>query len=167
MKQFGSVIDVAEKTIEFRNLQNAHVPLEVVAGHLTMDLKPKCASALQKQLTPQAWEQARQGQEATILRPSSENIGLDSSSITHPVAMTTTPPRDSDHHQTDTSHGQMYLSSFHFPQVCRTTWHTELIGDLVLVTCCPFGGGNFSRSMHWHAECFMSVMLRSWQSRFW
>ena len=72
LKQLGRVTDVAEKTIEFRNFQNAQVPLEVVAGHLTMDLKPKHASAPQKQLTPQMWEQARQGQEATILRPSSE-----------------------------------------------------------------------------------------------
>ena len=35
-KQLGSVIDVAQRTIEFRN---AKVPLEVVAGHLTMDLQ--------------------------------------------------------------------------------------------------------------------------------
>ena len=74
VKQLGSVIDVAEKTIEFRNFRNAKVPLEVVAGRLTLDLKPKHASALQKQLTPQMWEQARQGQEATILRPSSEKL---------------------------------------------------------------------------------------------
>ena len=44
----GSVIDVAEKTIDFRNFQNDKVPLEIVAGHLTSDLKPKQASALQK-----------------------------------------------------------------------------------------------------------------------
>ena len=112
--QLGNVIDAREKTIEFRNFQNAQVPLEVVAGHLTMDLKPKHASALQKQLTSQMWEQARQRQEATILRPSSENIGLDSSSITHPVATTATPRKDADHHQTDTAHGQMDVSSFHF-----------------------------------------------------
>ena len=56
VKQLGSVIDVAEKTIEFRNFQNAQVPLEVVAGHLTMDFQPKHASALQTQLTPQRWE---------------------------------------------------------------------------------------------------------------
>ena len=56
VKELGSVIDVAEKTIEFRNFQDALVPLEVVAGHLTMDLKPKHASALQEQLTPQMWE---------------------------------------------------------------------------------------------------------------
>ena len=60
------------------------------------------------------WEQARQVQEATILRPSSENIGLDSSSVTHPVAMTATPPKDSEHHQIDTDHGQVEVSSFHF-----------------------------------------------------
>ena len=53
VRQLRSVIDVAEKTIEFRTFQNAKVPLEVVAGHLTLDLKPKRASALQKQLTPQ------------------------------------------------------------------------------------------------------------------
>ena len=104
---------MAEMTIEFRNFQNDKVPLEVVAGHLTMDLKPKHASALQKQLTPQMWEQARQGQEATILRPSSGKIGLDSSSITHHVAMTATPPKDSCPHQTDTVHGQTDVSSCH------------------------------------------------------
>ena len=67
VKPLESVIDVEEKTIEFRNFQNAKVPLEVVAGHLTMDFQPKPASALQEQLTPQMWEQARQGQEAAIL----------------------------------------------------------------------------------------------------
>ena len=72
--QLGSVIDAAEKTNEFRNFRNAQVPLEVVAGHLTMDLQPRHASALLRQLMPQMWEQGRQGQEATILRPSSENI---------------------------------------------------------------------------------------------
>ena len=66
-KQLGSVLDVAKKTKEFRNFRSAQVPLEEVAGHLTMDLEPKDASALQKQLTPQMWRQARQGQEATIL----------------------------------------------------------------------------------------------------
>ena len=105
---------MAEKTIEFRNLENAQVPREVVAGHWTMDLQPKPASALQKQLTPQMWEQARQGQEATILGPSSKKHGLDSSSITHPVATTPTPTKDSDHHETDTAHGQMDASSCHF-----------------------------------------------------
>ena len=114
LKQLGSVIDVAEKTIEFRNFQNAQVPLEVVAGQLTMDLQPKHASALQSQLTPQMWEQARQGQEATTLRPSSENIGWDASSLTQLVAMTATPPKDSDCHQTDAAHGQTDVSSGHF-----------------------------------------------------
>ena len=52
VKQSVSVNGVAEKTIEFRNFHNAKVPLEVVAGHLTMDLKPKYASALNRQLTP-------------------------------------------------------------------------------------------------------------------
>ena len=41
---FLDVIDVAEKTIEFQTFQNVKVPLEVVAGHLTMDLQPKHAS---------------------------------------------------------------------------------------------------------------------------
>ena len=50
LRHLGGVIDVAQRTIEFRNFQNAKVPLEVVAGHLTMDLKPKRASALQKQV---------------------------------------------------------------------------------------------------------------------
>ena len=114
VKQLESVVDVAEKTIEFRNFQSAQVPLEVVTGDLAMDLKPKHASALQRQLTPQMWEQARQGQEGAILRPSSENIGLDSSSVTRNVAMTATPLKDSDHHQTESAHGEMDVSSFHF-----------------------------------------------------
>ena len=70
-----------------------------------MDLKPKHASALQKQFTPQMWEQARQRQEATILRPSSEKVGVDSPPITHQVAMTATPPKDP---------GLMDVTSFHF-----------------------------------------------------
>ena len=114
LQQLGSVIDVAEKTIEFRNFRNVQVPIEVVAGHLTMDLPPKHASAHQSQLTPPMWDQARQGQEATILRPSSENIGWDASSLTQPVAMTATPPKDSDCHQTDAAHGQTDVSSGHF-----------------------------------------------------
>ena len=57
----------------------------------------------------------------------------------------------------------MYVSSFHFQaRVRRTIWHTVFIGDLVLVTCCPFGGGNVGRSVHWYADCSVSVMLRSW-----
>ena len=107
--QLGSVLDVAEKTIGFQTFQNVKVPLAVVAGHLTMDLQPKRASALL--LMPQMWEQARQGQEATILRPSSEKVGLALSSTTHHVATTVTPQEDSDHHQTDTAHGQTDVSS--------------------------------------------------------
>ena len=90
LKQLGSVIDVTEKTIESQTFQNVKVFVEVVAGHLTVDLQPKRASALQRQLTPQMWEHARQGQEATILRPSSEKVGLALSSITHHVATTAT-----------------------------------------------------------------------------
>ena len=67
VRHLGGVIDLAEGTIEFRNFQNDKVPLEVVAGHLTMDLKPKHASALLKQLTPQMWEEARKGQEVTTV----------------------------------------------------------------------------------------------------
>ena len=79
-----------------------------------MDLKPEHASALKKQLTTHLWEQARQGQEATILRPSSENIGSDLSSIIHQVAMSATPPQDSYHHQTDTADVQTDVPSCHF-----------------------------------------------------
>ena len=53
VKQLRTVIDVAQKTVEVRNFQNARVPLEVAAGHLTMDLKPKHASSLQRHLTTQ------------------------------------------------------------------------------------------------------------------
>ena len=49
-KQLGSVVDVAEKTIEFQTFQNAQVPLEVVGGHLTEDLQPKHASARLRQI---------------------------------------------------------------------------------------------------------------------
>ena len=114
VQHLGGVINVAEKTLEFRNFQNDKVPLEVVAGDLTMDLKPKHASALQKQLTPQMWEQARHGQEATTLRLSSGKSGLDSSSITHHVATIATLPVDSSDHQTDTGHGQTDVSSCTF-----------------------------------------------------
>ena len=112
-KRLGSVIDVAQRTIEFRNFQNARVPLEVVAGHLTVDVQREHASALQTQLTTQMWERS-QGQEAAILRPSSEELGVDSSSIIHHVAMTATPPQDSCHHPTDTAHVQTDVSSRHF-----------------------------------------------------
>ena len=114
LKLLGSVIDVAEKTIEFQTFRNAKVPLEVVAGQLTLEPQPKHASALQKQLTPQMWGQARQGQEAAVLRLSSEKVGLDISPITHHVAMAATPPEDFDHHQTDTAHGQTDVSSCRF-----------------------------------------------------
>ena len=132
--------------MEFRNFRNAQVLLEVVAGHLTMDLQPRHASALQKQLTPQMWVQARQGQEATILRPSSENIGLYSSSIIHPVAMTATPPKDSDHHQTDTAHGQVDVSSFH-SQAPSSLNHLAYGGSLAI-------------------SCGKHVGQGLWQSRF-
>ena len=36
LKQLGSVIVVAEKTVEFQAFPNAKIPLEVVAGHLTV-----------------------------------------------------------------------------------------------------------------------------------
>ena len=127
-----------------------------------MDLKPRHASALQKQLTPQMWEQARQGQEATILRPSSEIIGLDSSSVTHPVALTATPPKDSYHHQTDTA--QTDVSSCHFQAPSSPN---RLAYGVCWRSCAgallpPLGGGNVGRLMHWYAVCSMSVMLQSW-----
>ena len=135
-----------------------------MAGHLTMDLKPKHASALQKQLTPRMWEQARQGQEgynfSTVFRKSGFGLVINWTPCRHHRHTA----KGSHHHQTDTSHGQTDVSSRHFfkPQVCRTIWHTEFIGDLVLVNCCPFEGGDVGQSMHWHTECFMRVMFRSW-----
>ena len=55
------------------------------------------------------------------------------------------------------------------PRVRWTIWHTEFIGDLGLVTCCPFGGGNVGQSMPWYEECFVSVMSLSGvlAMRFW
>ena len=108
VRHLGGVCDVAEGTVEFRNSQNVKVPLEVVADHLTMDLKPKHASALSKQLTPQ------DGQEVTTLRPSSGKSGSDSSFVTHHVATTATLPKDFPGHQTDTVHNQMDVSSCSF-----------------------------------------------------
>ena len=32
----------------------------------------------------------------------------------------------------------------------------------MLVNCCPFEGGDVGQSMHWHTECLMTVMFRSW-----
>ena len=55
-----------------------------------------------------------QGQEATIFRPSSVNMGLDLSSLIRLVAMTAAAPKDSDYHRTDTVHGQTDVPSFHF-----------------------------------------------------
>ena len=46
------------------------------------------------------------------------------------------------------------------PQVCRTTWLMKFIGDLVLVNCCPFEGGDVGQSMHWHTdEGDVSIMV--------
>ena len=80
---------MAEKTIEFRNFQNAQVPLEVVAGHLTMDLKTK----------PQMCDQERQ-----------RRIQF----FNHLQKTLVTPPEDSDHHHTDTAHSLTDVSSCHF-----------------------------------------------------
>ena len=57
----------------------------------------------------------------------------------------------------------MEVSSFHFQ---ASSWHSEFIGDVGLVSCCLFGGEDVGRSMPWHAECFRRVfffrMFRSW-----
>ena len=70
------------------------------------------------------WEQTRQGQEASILRPSSEKVGLASSSITHLVATTVTPQEDSDHHTklTQRTVKLMFRVVIFKPQVCPTTY---------------------------------------------
>ena len=161
VEAMGSVIDVSEKTIEFQTFQSAKVPLEVVAGHFTVDLQPKHASALQTQLTPQMWEQVRQGQEATILRPSSEKIGLASSSITHLVATTATPQEDSDYQQTDTAHG---LSSGHFAclEFAGTFGTRSLLAISCWRNCFLVEGRNVDPSIHWHTEYGMRMMFRSW-----
>ena len=112
--QLESVTNVAEKTIEFRNFQNVQVPREVVAGHLTMDLKPKHASSLQKYLTGQMWEQARHGQEVALRPPSEWIQGLDSSSIAHHVSMTVTSSKDPSHHKTSTAHIQTAASGWNW-----------------------------------------------------
>ena len=98
----------------FKHSETPRSLLKLWRVSLTMEPQPKHASALQKQLTPQMWGQARQGQEAAVLRLSSEKVGLDFSPITHHVAMAATPPEDFDHHQTDTAHGQTDVSSGHF-----------------------------------------------------
>ena len=77
--------------------------------------------------------------------------------------MSATPLEDSDHHQTDTAHGLTDVSSFSLSglKVAEPFWRMEFIGDVGLVSCCPFGAGHVGRSMYWHAECFMRVMFRS------
>ena len=128
VKQLKSVIDVAEM------FQNVMVLLGVVAGHLTMDILPKRASALQKQVMPQMWEQARQGQEVTILRPSSENVGSVLSAITH--LLPRLPHRKRSliiTKLTQVTVKRMFRVVKFRPQVCRTVWQ-EFIGDVGLAT---------------------------------
>ena len=105
VKQPESVTDVAQKTIEFRNIQNAKVPLEVVAGHLTMDLRPKHASSFQRHLTTQMWDQARHGQEVTF-RPSSERHVIHDPSVVHHVVKTATQSKRHVHHDAPTGRRQ-------------------------------------------------------------
>ena len=109
------------------------------------------------------WEQACQRHEATILRPSSEKVGLDSPPIARHVAMTANRQRTLIITKLTQLTVKWMSRVFTFkPQACRTVWPAEFIGDLVLVTCCPFEGGDVGQSMHWHAECFMRVMFRAW-----
>ena len=125
---------MAKKTIEFRDFQNAQVPLEVVAGHLTMDLKPKHAFCTSETVDATDVGQARQGQSSTVFK----NIDLDSSSLTHPVARQPHRQRT----LTITKMTQLTVKwmsrVFTFmPRVHRAIWHTEFTGDLVLVTLLP------------------------------
>ena len=156
------MIDVAQKTIEFRNFQNDKVPLEVAAGHSTTNLTPKQAWAPQKQLTHQMREQARQRQEVTVLPPSSEKLFW----THHPShIMLPRPPHRQKTLQITrltqcTAKRMSPVVTFKL-QVRGTFLHTEFIGNLVLVNCCPFEGGDVGKSMHWHTECSMKVMLRS------
>ena len=103
VKQPESVTDVAQKTIEFRNIQNAKVPLEVVAGHLTMDLRPKHASSFQRHLTTQMWDQACHGQEVTF-RQSSERHAIHDPSVVHHVVKTAAQSKRHIHHDAPTGH---------------------------------------------------------------
>ena len=47
------------------------------------------------------------------------------------------------------------------PQVRGTTWHTEFTGDLVLVNCCPFEGGDVGQSMNCHEGDVSSMVSGS------
>ena len=130
---------------------------QVVAG-----LKAKHASALQKQLTPQKWEQARRDKRLHFSHRLQKN-GLDLSSITPHVAMTATPPKDS-YIATLTQLTVKRMSRvFTFkPQVCEIIWHTEFICELVMVDCCPFEDGDVGQSVHWHRvlnESDVSIMV--------
>ena len=136
---FWSVIDVEQKTIEFRDFQNAKVPLEVVAGHFTIDLKPKHASSLQRHLPTQLWEQARHGHEVTLRPSSARNEGLKSSSIAHHVSMTATPSKDPSHHKTFTAHVQTAASGLNchvqspLPHLAHGVYGRSHAGELLPV----------------------------------
>ena len=132
-----------------------------MAGHLTLDLEPKRASAVQKQLMPQMWEQARAGtggyNSSTVFRKHWFGLIICYPSCCH----------DSHHRQrtlNTTKPTQITVKwksrVFTFrPQVCRTIWHSEFIGDVGLVSCCLFGGGDVGRSRPCHAECFTRVFF--------
>ena len=57
---------------------------------------------------------------------------------------------------------QMFRVVIFKPPVCRTIWHTESIGDLVLATCFLVEGRDVDPSMHWHTECAMRMMFPPW-----
>ena len=124
------MVDVAEKTIELRNFHNAKVPLEVVAEAHFCTSETVDATDVGKGTSGtggyNSW---------TIFR----KVRLDFSSITHHVAMTATPSKDSYHHQTDTAHGQTDVSSGHFQAsslpnhlACGVHWRSRA-GELLPV----------------------------------
>ena len=138
VKQPESVIDVAQKTIEFRNIQNAKVPLEVVAGHLTMDLRPKHASSFQKHLTTQMWDQARHGQEVPF-RPSSERHAIHDPSVVHHVVKTATQSKRHVHHDAPTGHVHNAVEENHLndiglsPHLAHGVYWRSRAGELLPV----------------------------------
>ena len=96
VKQPESVIDVAQKTIEFRNILFAKVPLEVVAGHLTMNLGPKHASSFQRHLTTQ------------VIRDPS---------VVHHVVMTATQSQRHVHHDASTGYVHNAVADNHLNDI--------------------------------------------------
>ena len=85
------------------------------------------------------WEQAREGQQAgPFFDRLSEEIGF-GLIICHPSRCHDShTAKDSDNHRNDTDHSSLHFQASSFPNHL----HTEFIGDVGLVSCCPLESGD-------------------------